>query len=250
MKVLLAAAAALMLTAPALAGTAVSLRPDTVSANGLVTLGDLFDGAGQAARVPVATRTGASVILNARAVQLAAARAGLDWDNAEGLKTIVVRGGAPSGFAAPGAAAPRGNVQVLTYARNLQVGEIVQPQDLVWVKAAAAPGDAPLEPEAAIGLVARRPVREGAAVSMRDLGAVQVIKPGEVISVTYAADGISLSLDGKALNAAAAGEIVRVENPASKKVIQAVATGPGQAVIGPGAEGLKTAPRPGRYALR
>jgi hypothetical protein len=41
----------------------------------------------------VATRQGATVALNANAVQLAARRAGLDWANAEGLRTIVVHGG-------------------------------------------------------------------------------------------------------------------------------------------------------------
>ncbi|MDB5447816.1 MAG: flaD, partial [Phenylobacterium sp.] len=78
MKTLAALAAALACAASsALAGQAVSLRSDTVSAAGLVTLGDLFDGAGAAAATPVAQRSGASVILNARAVQIAAARAGL-----------------------------------------------------------------------------------------------------------------------------------------------------------------------------
>ena len=88
----LLAAAALAVASPALAGTAVSLKADTFSADAVVTLGDLFDGAGAAADTPIASRTGASVVLNARAVQLAAARAGLDWPNAEGLRTVVVHG--------------------------------------------------------------------------------------------------------------------------------------------------------------
>jgi flagella basal body P-ring formation protein FlgA len=248
----IAAAAALVLAGPAFAGQAVTLRADTVAAGGVVTLGDLFEGAGAASRVPVAAKRGAMVVLNARAVQLAAARAGLDWANAEGLQTIVVGdGGSPEPEArAAGAAGPaRGNVQVLTYARSLRAGEIVQPQDLMWAKAAAAPGDAPGEPDSVVGMAARRPVREGAAVSLRDLAAVQVIKPGDAVTVTYAGDGISLSLDGKAMNAAGVGETVNVQNTASKKIIQAVVTGPGQAVIGPAADTLKAA-APSRYALR
>jgi flagella basal body P-ring formation protein FlgA len=249
----LIAAAALALATPALAGTAVTLRADTVSPDGIVTLGDLFEGAGAAARVPVAAKTGAVVVLNARAVQQAAARAGLDWANAEGLQTIVVAGGSASrAEARDGSAAgatSRGNVQVLTYARSLMAGEIVQAQDLVWAKAAAAPGDAPSEADAVIGLAAKRPVREGAAVAMHDLAAVQVIKAGETITITYAADGITLSLDGRAMSGAGVGELVNVQNPASKKIIQAVVTGPGQAVIGPAAESLKAA-GPSRYALR
>jgi flagella basal body P-ring formation protein FlgA len=254
LRALVAAAAIAALATPALAGVAVTLRPDTASADAIVTLGDLFDGAGPAAKVPVATRTGASVILNARAVQAAAARAGLDWSNAEGLKTIVVHGdggggSAPQGAAFAQAAAPRGNVQVLAYARSLQAGEVVQPQDLIWTKAAAAPRDAPTDPDAVIGLAARRPLREGGAVSMRDVAAAQVVKAGELVTVTYQAEGMSLALDGKAMGPAAVGETFNVQNPASKKIIQAVATGPGQAVVGPAAESLKAA-SPARYALR
>jgi len=248
---LIAAAAALATASPTLAGTAVTLKRDTVSADALVTLGDLFDGAGAAAGVPVASRNGASVVLNARAVQMAAARAGLDWANAEGLGTIVVHGGAASASAAASTApsAPRGNVEVLTYARSLQAGEVVQPQDLVWAMAAAAPADAPSDAEAVIGLAARRPLRAGAAVAARDLSAPQVVKAGETVTVTFASEGISLSLEGKAMSAAGVGDMVNVQNTASKKIIQAVVTGPGQAVVGPAAASLKAA-GPSRYALR
>lgn len=249
----LLAVAALAAAPAAVAGTAVTLRPDTVSSDEVVTLGDLFAGAGEASAVPVAARTGPSVILNARAVQRAAARAGLDWDNAEGFQTIVVHGGRPARRGAgetTGRPAPaRGNVEVLTWARSLQAGELVQPEDLVWSKAAAAPYDAPSDAEAVIGLAARRPLREGAAVAAHDVAAAQVIKAGETVTVTFAADGVQLSLEGKAVTAAGVGELLNVQNTASKKIIQAVVIGPGQAVVGPAADRLKAA-GPSRYALR
>lgn len=247
---LLAAAVALAAAAPALAGTAVSLKAHTVSDDVVVTLGDLFDGAGQAASVPVAARRSASVVLNARAVQLAAARAGLDWANAEGFQTIVVSG-APAGARAAGPAATpaaRGNVEVLTYARSLQAGEIVGPSDVIWAKAAAAPAGAPSDAAAVIGLAAKRPLRAGAAVVARDLSAARVIKAGETVTITFASEGITLSLEGKAMQAASVGETFNVQNTASKKIIQAVAVGPGQAVVGPTAAGLRASPS--RYALR
>ena len=231
---------------PALAGQPVTLRGDTVSAGPVVTLGDLFEGAGRAADAPVARRVGPSVVLNARAVQVQAARLGLDWANPAGLSTIVVHGGVspPSR-----AAAARGNVEVLTYARSLMAGEIVRPEDLVWGKAALTPADAPSDADAIVGLAAKRPLRAGQAVAMRDVGSAQVIKAGEAITVTFAAEGITLSLQGRAMQAAGVGELLNVQNTASKKIVQAVVTGPGQAVVGPLAERLKAA-GPSRYALR
>ncbi|HEX3700296.1 MAG TPA: flagellar basal body P-ring formation chaperone FlgA [Phenylobacterium sp.] len=237
----LLAAAGLALAGPALAGQPVTLRADTESAGRLVTLGDLFDGAGDKARAPIASRNGTSVVLNARAVQIAAARAGLDWANAQGLKTIVVHGGPVEAEGGRAAAAARGNVEVLSYARDIGAGEQVRAEDLVWGKAAAMPADAAHDPDAIIGMTARRPLRAGAAALAHDVSAPIVIKAGEMITVSFQADGVSLSLQGKAMSAGGMGEMLNVENTASKKLIQAVVTGPGAAVVGPQAEALKAA---------
>lgn len=247
MRAVLTLIAAFALAGPALAGQAVSLKADTASANEIVTLGDLFDGAGAAARTPVATRSGANVTLDAAAVQMAARRAGLDWANAEGLHKIVVHGGPAA--TAPGALAAHGNIDVLTYTRNLTAGEIVQPTDLAWIKAAAAPNDAPNDAEAVIGQAAKRPLRAGGVVQVRDVGAAQVVKAGDIVTVTYEAEGISLVLEGKAMGMAGVGENLPVQNTLSKKVVQTVVTGPGQAVAGPAADQMKTA-RSLRYAAR
>ncbi|RAK58035.1 flagellar basal body P-ring formation chaperone FlgA [Phenylobacterium deserti] len=250
MKRLLLLAACAVLATPALAGTPVTLKADTSDADGVVTLGDLFDGAGAAAARPVATRTGASLVLNAAAVQMAARRAGLDWANAEGFKTLVVRGpqtAAATGLGPAGAPAARGNVEVLTWARSLAAGEVVQPTDLVWGKAVAAPADAPSDADAIIGLAARRPLRAGAVVAQRDVAA-QVIRANDLVTVVFEADGISLSLQGKAMTAGAVGEAISVQNPASKKILQAVVTGPGQAAVGPAA--IPASRSTTRYAAR
>lgn len=243
-RLLLTALCGALLASPALAGT-VSLKADVADADGRVTLGDIFDGAGPASSVLVATRAGPSVVLDAAAVQGLARRSGLDWSNPQGLRRIVVRGGA----SAPGAAAPRGNVEVLTWARSLNAGEVVQPTDMTWTKVAGAPSDTPRDAEAVIGMTARRPLREGSVVALRDVVAQQVIKAGDTIQVTWSDGGISLTLQAKALGAAAVGQSFNVQNPVSKKVIEAVATGPGQAVTGPEALRMKTAGS-AQYAAR
>lgn len=243
----LAFLAALAAATPALAATPVTLKADAVDADGVVTLGDIFDGAGPAARTPIATRTGTSVMLSAAAVRGAAYRAGLDWANAEGLRQIVVRGGTAVG--GPATVAARGNVDVLTWARSIGAGEIVQPTDLVWGKAAAAPADAPNDADAVIGLAARRPLRAGAVVAARDVAAPQVIKANEMVTLTYDNGGVSLALQAKALSGGAVGETINVQNVTSKKTLAAVVTGPGSAAVGPAAEELKLA-RSTRYASR
>ena len=87
---LLAAVAVLACGAPALAGE-VTLRPNPLDADGRVTLGDIFDGAGAASDVIVAQRNGPSVVLEAGQLQAQARQAGLDWSNPTGLRRVAVR---------------------------------------------------------------------------------------------------------------------------------------------------------------
>jgi flagella basal body P-ring formation protein FlgA len=248
MKALAVSIAALLIATPALAGQAVSLKSDTTDSDGRVTFGELFDGAGAASDMVVAMRVGPTAVLDAAQVQAAARRAGLDWSNPNGLRRIIVRAGSGTGAGPAGAA--RGNVEVLAYARSLATGDIVQPEDLVWIKAAAMPSDAPGDADAVIGMTAKRPLRQGAAASLRDVSTPQVIKAGDIVAVTYEDDGVSLSLQGKAMAAAAVGESLMVQNTASKKIIETVVTGPGSTAVGPQAMRLKASRNALRYAAR
>lgn len=247
---LAAAVATLAVAGHAYAGAPVALRGDLTDADGRITLGDLFDGAGRVAGVVVARgpQAGGSVVLDAASVQHLARVNGLDWANAQGFQRLVVRGGATAGGAVAPAAAPAGSVEVLTYTRSLTAGETVRPEDLAWAKVQAhlAPADGPRDVEAVIGQAARRPVRSGAPVSGRDLAAPVLIRKGELVSVAYSVGGVNLVLQGAALENASAGEAFSVLNPQSKKTIEAVATGPGRAVVGPEADSLKAS----RFALR
>jgi flagella basal body P-ring formation protein FlgA len=131
--------------------------------------------------------------------------------------------------------------EALTYVRSLPAGAVLSAEDLAWAPVVSTPADAPSDAEAAIGQSVRKPVRAGAAVAARDLGAARVIAKNDTVSVHYRAGGVMLALQGKALGAAGVGETVRVLNPASKTVVEAVAAAPGLAVVGPQAEALRAA---------
>jgi flagella basal body P-ring formation protein FlgA len=253
-RIALVALAILAAPLPVLAAS-IDLRSDIFTSNGRVTLGDLFDGAGAAASALVAQgQPGQNVVLDAGRVQTFAHLRGLDWDNDKGIRRIIVQAGAASDTPAPQATRAKSgrSVQTLTFVRNLEAGEIVQPQDLSWSRTVDTPLDAPGDPDAVIGMAARRPMREGTAVSMHDVVAPQVIKKDDIISVVFNQGGIALTLQAKALENATPGQPLSVMNVASKKIIQAVATGPGQAVVGPAADQLKAVARSSlsRLALR
>ena len=243
----------LLRASSALAETPVSLRND-LSSGSVITLGDLFDDAGPVS--PIAVGNGAPVglnaVLDAGAVQRIAHLNGLFWDNPNGIRRIIVRGSAVASGSNSAATPPAKRIEVLTYSRNLMAGDLVRPEDLTFTElpAFAAPQDAPREANEIIGKIARMPLKSGAAASVHDVSNAQVIKRDDLIEVSYHADGISLVLQGKAINAAAVGDTVSVMNVSSKKIIQAVAVGPDEAVVGPEAEEIKAAglPNPALFA--
>jgi flagella basal body P-ring formation protein FlgA len=246
----------------ALAQTAVGLKASPVSHGATVTLGDLFSDAGPAAGIVVARAAppGLDTILDAGQVQIAARRAGLVWANATGFHRIAVSsiaGDAPPAGGTKAAraksAARRGHAnQALTYTRNISTGEILSAADLVWSDEVMAAPDGFSDPEAAIGKSARHALRAGAAASVHDLALPKVIKRDDIVAVTFADGGVSLTLQAKAMGDAAVGDSLTVINPQSKKVIEAICSGPDQAVIGPAADALRAASytQPGQSRLQ
>jgi flagella basal body P-ring formation protein FlgA len=239
--------------APAFAGQRVALKDDPAVSGAEVRLGDLFDGAGPASGVLVARASGPMLILDAGRVQAIAAAHGLEWLNPNGYRELVVKTAAQApaavapasmGAASAGAEAVHTQavaermVEALTWAHDLSAGDLVRPEDVVWAKIPArlAPHDAERDPDVVVGQAARRALREGAPAAVHDLAPPRVIRRDQDVEVVFLQDGVRVVLTGRALADAAVGEPVPVLNIQSKKTIDAVASGPGQAVIGPDAQ--------------
>jgi flagella basal body P-ring formation protein FlgA len=258
-------AVALLATSPASgAGVPAELMAHPASRGTEIVLSDLFEGvdgpAGQVVVGPGAP-TGQSTVLDAGHVQLVAHQAGLEWTNPRGLRRVIVEGGEaeasvvvprPASVASKSRstvaprvrAAPAHTVQALVYTRNVPAGESLVPDDLAWaeVPAAAHLSDPLGDQDAASGKIARRPLRAGAPALMRDLVGAKVIHRDDIVAVIFRDDGMVLSLQGRALGDAAAGEPVQVLNLGSKKTVEAVASGPGRALVGPEADAIRVAP--------
>jgi flagella basal body P-ring formation protein FlgA len=198
-----AALAALLLPAIASAQQVLTLRGAPTDADGRVTVGDVFDNAGPLANVVLGYRTGPSVILDAATVQSVVGANGGYWDNPRGQRRIVVTAGADGGYTPVAVAAIRPAQPENPFARS------------------AAPAYRP----AMAGDPSRGPV---------------VVHRLEMVEVTWSAGGVSLTMSGIAQKDAAAGETVSIQNPSSKKMIDAVITGPGHGIAGPGADSYRT----------
>ncbi len=193
MRALIAAAAALLFAGPVLAGP-VTLKANPVDADGQITLGDVFDGAGPASGVVIGARSGPSAVFEAGQLQAMARQAGLDWANPTGLRRVVVRHAAAAPATAGTAAA-----------------------------GAAAPAPAPAR-----------------AAPVRAAYADRIISRNDIVEVIYEAPGVRLTITGRAEGNAAEGQRLAIRNLQSGRVFDAVATAPGQALAGPGAQTART----------
>jgi flagella basal body P-ring formation protein FlgA len=139
---------------------------------------------------------------------------------AEGMPTQRVR--------IAGRAAATAAVVVAT--RRLALGEVVGAGDLRLVRQRAErvrPGLA-TDPGQVVGKALRRPVMEGVSFSLGDLSLPAVIEKNAAVTLVMEGPGISMTAQGRAMAAAARGEVVPVMNLASRTVVEGQAIGPGR----------------------
>ncbi|MDY6924591.1 MAG: flagella basal body P-ring formation protein FlgA [Pseudomonadota bacterium] len=74
----------------------------------------------------------------------------------------------------------------------------------------------------------------------------RIISRNDIVEVLYVASGVRLAITGQAQGNAVAGQRFAIRNLQSGRVIDAVATAPGQAVAGPASQNL----RPQQFAAR
>ncbi len=78
-----------------------------------------------------------------------------------------------------------------------------------------------------VGRIPKRSIAKGAAISPNDLATHKVIKRGGKVSILAEVQGIAVRMPGKALTDGGQGEMIKVENLSSKRIIDAVAIRPG-----------------------
>ncbi|MEQ1783352.1 MAG: flagellar basal body P-ring formation chaperone FlgA [Hyphomonadaceae bacterium] len=121
--------------------------------------------------------------------------------------------------------------EILVLVRDITRGDIITAND---VEMQAQPTGRALRGvgmDAAVGMEAKRTLKAGQPILATDIKAASVIRKGDPIAIVYTAPGVRLSVDGIAQNEAALGQPVRVLNTYSKRSIDAVATGHGEASV-------------------
>ena len=125
-------------------------------------------------------------------------------------------------------------VNAIAVDRPIERGEVLQASDLTTVRRPKAESSAVLtDGNAAIGLSARHALRPGQALAAADLMKPEIIARNDNVTIVYQVPGITLTLRGQAKDAGALGDTISIVNTESKRVVQAVVSGPDRVTVGP-----------------
>jgi flagella basal body P-ring formation protein FlgA len=295
----------LLLAAPVAAQDLAQLRPFASIDGPVVRLGDLFDGVGDRAHVPLGPAPAPGQRQMVEAAQLLAiARAqGVAWRPLGADRVVLERPARAlaqaeildllraalgmqgvaeedtlelSGFNAPlvpaaafvqlaieqAALEPGGRfaatlaiaVEGMPTARTRVVGRVVSTQPMLVATRPVAAGQvlraadvrivrvpasrlrpgAAVAPEQVLGQALRRPAAADQPLMLADLSQPAAVARGAAVTMLYEVPGMSLTAQGRAMEAAPRGGRVAVMNLASRMVVEAEVIGPGRVRVGPG----------------
>lgn len=129
--------------------------------------------------------------------------------------------------------------------RRLAVGDVVKPEDVRLMQLRTErvrPGTAQ-RLEDVVGMQLRRPISTELPFMTADLMTPHIIAKNEVVLMVVEGPGLSLTTQGRALEAASRGGRLSVMNLSSRNVVEAEAIGPGRVKVRLGASPLRTAER-------
>ncbi len=213
--------------------TTLVLKAQPISQGERVTLGDLFENAGDQAGVEVVRikRAGDRVALDGQALKAFVSKQGLSWPNTEGRNRVMVTRAFVRDYVSPADAEPK--VRVPTLNTIVRTGDIIRQDQITWseVPERLLPNNYFALPEELVGLVAQQTIRPGVVIGKATLKPEPLVRKDELITVVYQAPGLAISLRCKALGDGHKDQAVRCENSTSKRVIDARVIGESLAVI-------------------
>ncbi len=122
-------------------------------------------------------------------------------------------------------------VDAVTVEHPVEHGEVLKLSDLTVARRPKAEGPVISDIHAAAGLAARHQLRPGQPLHQADLMKPTIVQHNDTVTIVYEAPGLSLTLRGQAQDAGAIGDTINVLNVQSKRVVQAVISGPGRVTV-------------------
>ncbi|MGE5478054.1 MAG: flagellar basal body P-ring formation chaperone FlgA [Bacteroidales bacterium] len=159
------------------------------------------------------------------------------WDsrNARFAATIEAPAGTPNALRqrVTGHVFPVTRVPVLSHA--MVRGDVISERDIEWidVRAEGIRRDIVTDPRQLIGQEPRQQLRPGTLVRLSDVQRPVMVPRNSTVTMVVKTPFMKLTTQGRAMDEGGKGDVIRVTNINSKRVVEAVVDGPGTVVVAP-----------------
>ncbi|HWK47038.1 MAG TPA: flagellar basal body P-ring formation chaperone FlgA [Stellaceae bacterium] len=134
------------------------------------------------------------------------------------------------------------NIDVPTLARAIRPGDIIVTGDIAWIQVPRVKLNPMIVTDVVdlIGHTPKRPLRAGDPVRNVDVQVPAAVKRNDLVDLSIATPFLQITTQGKALEDAAIGAAIRVQNVRSGKILEGVVIGPGRVAIRPPFGGMRS----------
>jgi flagellar basal body P-ring formation protein FlgA len=123
-------------------------------------------------------------------------------------------------------------VDALAVDHPIERGQVIKASDVTVLRRPKTDGGAVTDMKAVVGLAARRQLQANQPLNAADLMKPEIVSRDHTVTIIYQAPGVTLTLRGQAQDSGALGDTISVLNIESKRVIQAVVSGPDRVTVG------------------
>lgn len=148
--------------------------------------------------------------------------------------------GAPTGFGSETLITVNGRTlkvaQVPTLIKTIRKGEVIQASHIEWISIpeAQVSRNMILDMDRLVGMTPRTQIKEGATIRLSEVNRPILVKRGSLVQISFNTSRISLSTIGKAIDNGGKGDVIKVKNNSSDKIITAVVLGENQVQVSAG----------------
>jgi flagellar basal body P-ring formation protein FlgA len=117
-------------------------------------------------------------------------------------------------------------VDALAVDHPIERGQVIKASDVTVLRRPKTDTAAVTDMNAVVGLAARHPLQPNQPLGTADLMKPEIVQRNNTVTIVYQAPGVTLTLRGQAQESGALGDTISVMNSESKRVVQAVVSGP------------------------
>jgi flagella basal body P-ring formation protein FlgA len=117
-------------------------------------------------------------------------------------------------------------VDALVVDHPVDRGQVIKASDVTVLRRPKTDTAVVTDMKSVVGLAARHPLQPNQPINAADLMKPEIVSRNNTVTIVYQAPGVTLTLRGQAQDSGALGDTISVLNSESKRVVQAVVSGP------------------------